>query len=149
MTNQDIAAFVRRGYDAYNRHESDPQWLDYASEDVAEDCDVVDIPSGMVLRGPDGLKQFLLGFSTAFPDSSIEVTNVFATEEYATVEGILRGTHAGVLHSPAGDIPPTGRKVELHACEVFHIRNRKMVKHTSYYDALGFMQQLGLIPALG
>jgi steroid delta-isomerase-like uncharacterized protein len=149
MTTQESVAFVRRGYDAYNAHQSDPHWLDYTDEDVAEDCDVVDIPSGMILRGPEGLKQFLLGFSTAFPDSSIEVTNVFATEESAVVEGILRGTHTGVLHSPAGDIPPTGQKVELHACEVFQLRNRKMVRHTSYYDALGFMQQLGLIPMPG
>jgi steroid delta-isomerase-like uncharacterized protein len=149
MTTQEIVAFVRRGYDAYNVHQSDPHWLDYANEDVAEDSELVDIPSGMILRGPDGLKQFLLGFSTAFPDSRIEVTNVFATEEHAVVEAILRGTHTGVLHSPAGAIAPSGRKFELHACDVFQLRNRKIVRHASYYDALGFMQQLGVIPPPG
>jgi len=149
MTTQEIVAFVRRGYDAYNAHQSDPHWLDYATADVAEDCEVVDIPSGTVLRGPDGLKQFLLAFSTAFPDSRVEVTNVFATEEHAVVEASLRGTHTGVLHSPAGDIPPSGRTVTLRACDVYHLRDRKIVRHASYYDALGFMQQLGLIPAIG
>ena len=97
MTTQEIVAFVRRGYDAYNAHQSDPHWLDYATEDVAEDGEVVDIPSGMIFRGPDGLKQFLLGFSTAFPDSRVEVTNVFATEEHAVVEFIGRGTFTGAL----------------------------------------------------
>jgi steroid delta-isomerase-like uncharacterized protein len=92
--------------------------------------------------------QFLLGFSTAFPDSSVEVTNVFATEEHAVAEAILRGTHTGVLQSPAGDIPPSGRKFELHACDVYRLRNRKVARHASYYDALGFMQQLGVIPTM-
>jgi len=147
MTTQQIEAFVRRGFDAYNAHQSDPHWLDYTTTDVAEDCEVIDMPSGMVLRGPEGLKQFLLGFSTAFPDSRGDVKIVSATEEQAVIEVILRGTHTGVLHSPAGDIPPSGRKFELHACEVFQIRNRKITRHTTYYDALSLMQQLGVIPA--
>jgi hypothetical protein len=36
MTTQEIVAFVLRGYDAYNAHQSDPHWLDYANEDVSE-----------------------------------------------------------------------------------------------------------------
>jgi steroid delta-isomerase-like uncharacterized protein len=143
---QDIVAFVRRGYDAYNAHQSDPHWLDYATEDVAEEGEVVDIPSGMILRGPNGLRQTLLGFSTAFPDSSVEVTDVFATEEHAVAEFIVRGTHTGVLHTPAGDIPPTGGKFELRFCDVYRLKNRKIVRHATYYDALGLMQQLGVMP---
>ena len=148
MTTQKIEAFVRRGFDAYNAHQADPQWLDYADTDVAEECEVIDMHSGMVLRGPEGLKQFLLGFSTAFPDSQGDVNIVFATEEQAVIEVILRGTHTGVLHSGAGDLPPTGRKIVLPACEVFQIRNRKITRHATYYDALGLMQQLGVIPAV-
>ena len=71
---------------------------------------------------------------------------MFAAEGYAAVEAILRGTHTGIMHSAAGDLPPTGRTVELHVCEVFQIRNRKITRHATYYDTLGFMQQLGVIP---
>ena len=147
MSSQEMLAFVRRGYDAFNAHQSDPHWLDYTDTDAAEDCEVVDIPSGMILRGPEGFKQFLLGFSTAFPDSRLEVTALFATEEHAVVEFIARGTHTGVLHSAAGDMPPTGRKAEVHFCDVYQIKNRKITRHASYYDALGMMQQLGVIPS--
>jgi len=149
MTPEEIVAFVRRDYDVYNAHQSDPHWLDYATEDVAEGGEVVDIPSGAIFRGPDGLKQFLVGFSMAFPDSRVEVTNVFATTEHAVVEFIGRGTHTGVLHSLAGDLPPTGRSFELRFCDVYQLRNGKIVRHATYYDALGFMQQLGVIPAPG
>jgi len=50
MTTQGILAFVQRGYDAYNAHQSDPHWLAYTDTDVAEACEVLDVPSGMVLR---------------------------------------------------------------------------------------------------
>lgn len=149
MTTQEMMAFVQRGYDAYNAHQSDPHWLDYADTDVAEDCEIVDVPSGLVLRGPEGLKQFLLVFSTAFPDSRGEVTAIFVGEDHAVVEAILRGTHTGVMHSAAGDLPPTERSIELHVCEVFQIKNKKITRHATYYDALGFMQQLGVIPTGG
>lgn len=145
MTTQGILTFVRRGYDAYNARHSDPNWLDFATGDVAEDGEVVDMPSGMILHGPEGLKQTLLGFGMAFPDSSLEVTSIFATEDHAVVEFIVRGTHTGVLHTLGGDIPPTGRKFELRPCDVYQLKNRKITRHATYYDALGLMQQLGVM----
>jgi steroid delta-isomerase-like uncharacterized protein len=103
----------------------------------------------MVLRGPEGLRQFLLIFSTAFPDSYGEVIAMFAGEDHAVVEAILHGTHSGVMQSAAGELPPTGRRVALRVCELFQIKAGKMTKHATYYDALGFMQQLGVMPAEG
>ena len=143
---QDNAALARQGYDAYNRHASDPRWLDYVADTVSDDCEVVDVPNGAVFRGPEGLKQFLQVFSTAFPESSVEVTNLFATEDQAVVEFIGRGTHTGPLHGPAGDIPPTGRSWTLQFCDVYKFREGKIFSHRTYYDALGLLHQLGLVP---
>src|SRR6266699_1576425 len=95
---QDNAAIAQQGYDAYNRHASDPRWLDYTAETVSEDCEVVDVPNGAVFRGP------------------------------------------------AGDIPPTGRSWTLQFCDVYKFRDGKMVSHRTYYDALGLLHQLGLVP---
>jgi len=103
----------------------------------------------MVLRGPEGMKQFLLLFSTAIPDSYGEVTAMFAGEDHAVVEVILHGTHIGVLHSAAGDLPPSGRRVALCACQMSQIKDQKITRHATYYDALGFMQQLGVLPTAG
>jgi len=74
---------------------------------------------------------------------------MFAAEGYAAVEAILHGTHTGVMHSAAGDLPPTGRQVALPVCELFQIKDGKITRHATYYDALGFMQQLGVIPTTG
>jgi len=108
---------------------------------------VIDVPSGMTSRGPDGYKQVILFFAEGFPGSRIEVTNLFATEDQAIVEFTGWGTNTGLLHMSTGDLPATGRAAELQFCDVYRVRNGKIVSYHSYYDALGFMQQLGLIPS--
>jgi len=146
-TTQGTVTLVRTLYDLLENHLSDPAWLDKSLAFFAEDCEVIDAPSGMTSRGPDGYKQLILFFEEGFPDSTIEITNLFATEEEAVVEFIGRGTNTGPLHMPTGDVPPTGRLVELRFCDVYRIRNGKIVSYRSYYDALSFMQQLGFIPS--
>jgi len=148
QTTQNNATLVRSLYNTYNSHQSDPAWLGKGTDPFAEDCEIINVPLGLNLRGPEGYRQFVLGFADAFPGSSTEVINVFATEDQAVVELIGRGTHTGPLHSPAGDIPPTGRKVDLRFCDVYQIRDGKIISFHSYYDALTMMQQLGLIPAM-
>ena len=147
MTVQNnIANLVQIGYDAYNDHSFDAHWLERAAAPIDEECEIVDIPSGGTLRGPEGLKQFLLGFSTAFPDSRVEITNLSTAEDGAVVEFVGRGTHTGPLHTPGGDIPPTGRPFVLSFCDVYKIKDGKIVRHSTYYDALSLLQQLGVIP---
>ena len=143
---QDTATLVQTLYDLTNNHQSDPAWLDTSLAFFAEECEVIDVPSGMTSRGPEGYKQLILFFEEGFPDSRIEITNLFATEDQAVVEFIGRGTNTGPLHMPTGDVPPTGRVVEMRFCDVYRVRNGKIVSYRSYYDVFGFLQQLGLIP---
>ena len=147
MAAQDNVALVRSQIDLYNSHQSDPAWLDKKFAILAEDCEITDVPSGTTYRGADGFKQNSRFFTDAFPDNSMEITNVVATEDQVVVEFIGRGTHTGPLHMPTGDIPPTGRKGELRCCNVYQISNVKIVSLRSYYDATTMLQQLGLAPA--
>ena len=104
MIIHDAATLVRTVYSLYNAHQTDPDWLDKMSMLVSENCEAVNAPTGGIRRGKDGFKQRLLTWSTAFPDSSNEITNVIATNDQAAVEFIARGTQSGVLHTPKGDI---------------------------------------------
>jgi predicted ester cyclase len=91
----------------------------------------------------------LLFFADGFPGSSTEITNAFATEDQVVIEFTGRGTNTGPLHMPTGDVPPTGRNTELRFCEVFQIKDRKIVSLHAYYDLMTMLQQLGLVPAMG
>ncbi len=66
-TTQDTVTLVKTLYDLYNSHQSDPAWLDKSLAFFAEDCEVLDVPSGMTSRGPEGYKQLILFFEEGFP----------------------------------------------------------------------------------
>src|SRR6266487_2410320 len=149
MTAQDAASLVRTLYDLYNAHQSDSAWLDKCLAIISEDCEVINVPFGMTVRGPEGYQQLMLGWTQAFPESGNKKTKVVATEEGAVAEYIGHGIHTGPMQSPAGEIAATGRKVELPFCDVYRVRDGKIISLHQYYDALGFMQQLGLVPAMG
>jgi len=144
MIIHDAATLVRTIYSLYNTHQTDPDWLGKTSMLVSENCESVNAPTGSIRRGKEGFQQRLIHWSTAFPDSSNEITNVVATNDQAAVEFIARGTQSGVLHTSKGDIQPTNRKVELRCCDVYRISNNEVVTQHSYYDALGLQEQLGL-----
>lgn len=147
MSAQENAALVRHEFDLLNAHRTDTEWLDKIVAPLSEDFVLVDVPTGTTSSGCDALRNFCLFFVDAFPGSSTEITNMVATEDQAVVEFIGRGTNTSPLHMPTGDVPPTGRAVELRFCDVYRIEHGKIVSYRSYYDALGFMQQLGLFPS--
>jgi len=149
MTVQENVALARSQLDLYNSHQSDPAWLDKIVAALTEDCEIIDVPTGRTLRGPDGYREINLFFAEGFPDSRVELTNVFATDDQAVIEFTGRGTNTGPLHMPTGDIPPTGQYSELRFCSVNRAKSGKIVSIHSYYDVMTMLQQLGLVPAMG
>ena len=82
-------------------------------------------------------------YAKAFPDSQIEIKQVYVLGDTAIAELIARGTHAGDLMG----IPPTGRSVELVICNVMEIRHGKIHREREYLDRLTMLEQLGLAPS--
>ncbi len=62
MAAQENVALARSLLDLYNNRQSDPAWLDTSLAAFAADFEVIDVPSGTTLHGPDGLKRLLLFF---------------------------------------------------------------------------------------
>jgi steroid delta-isomerase-like uncharacterized protein len=149
MAAQENVALARSLLDLYNSRQSDPAWLDKGVAAFAADCEIIDVPSGATLRGPDGYKRLVLFFVESFPDSRGELTNVFATEDQVALEGTWRWTTTGPLQLPSGATPATGRLGELRFCFVYQIRNGKIVSHRSYYDMMTQLEQIGLKSATG
>ena len=117
MSAQDNATLARTLYDAFNARD-----FDRAASAMTEDGELLNVPLGVTFQGHEGAKQFQQGWAMAFPDSKVEVTNLVATDDQVVVEFTGRGTHTGPLHGPAGAIPATGRKLELHFVDVHQIR---------------------------
>jgi predicted ester cyclase len=91
--------------------------------------------------------EFFGGWFSAFPDAHVEIHGVHVIDDVAVEEGTFTGTHDGVLRSPAGDIPPTGRPVKVDYIQVLHFRDGKHSSFNLMFDRLLMLEQLGLIPA--
>jgi predicted ester cyclase len=149
MAVQEHVAVARSLLDLYNSRQSDPAWLDKCMAAFAADAEIIDVPSGAILRGLDGYKRIVLFFAESLPDSRAELTNAFATEDQVVLEGTSWWTTTGPLQLPSGALPATERSGKSRFCFVLQIRNGKIASFHSYYDMMTMLEQRGLAPATG
>jgi len=149
MAAQENVALARSLLDLINSRQSDPAWLDKSMAAFAADSEIINVPSGTTLHGPEGYKRLVLFFVEAFPDSRAELSNAFATEDQAVLEGTWRWTTTGPLPLPSGALPATGRSGELRFCQIMQIRKGKIASLHHYDDMMTLLEQLGLAPATG
>jgi ketosteroid isomerase-like protein len=111
----------------------------YSADAVAE------TPDERRLQGGPAIADYLLRIKRAFPDASYEYVMKYEVGDTAIDEGYFVGTHTGVLSTPEGEVPPTGRKLRLRECDILEVADGVAVAHRSYYDQLDFTSQLGLM----
>ena len=95
---------VERHVEAFNARDAD-------AEPWSEDADVVAPNASM--HGREQVLGFLGVFWDAFPDGRLETSRLLAEGSVVAAEGRFKGTHTGVTRTQAGDVAPTGRKVDL------------------------------------
>ena len=101
----------------------------------------------MTGQGKAACAQFYAGWFGAFPDAHVQVHDFHIAGDAAVEEGTFTGTHQGVLHSPAGDIPPTGRPITLDYIHVLRYRDGLHVSFNLIYDRLQMLEQPASSPA--
>jgi steroid delta-isomerase-like uncharacterized protein len=103
-------------------------------------------PGAGSFTGADAFDEFSRPFFEALPDATLNPASWIETDDAVVVEGSFRGTMTGTLHSPAGDIPPTGKSLDLKFVDIFRVKDGKVVSHHVYFDRMEFAEQLGLTP---
>jgi hypothetical protein len=138
MTMRDA---FERGTDTFNAHD-----LDGFAEVIADDV-VFAAPGGMQGEGKAACVEFFGGWLSAFSDARVEVHKAHFLDDVAVEEGTFIGTHDGILHTPSGDVPPTGRAVSVDYIHVLRYRDGKHVSFDLLFDRLLMLEQLGLVSA--
>jgi ketosteroid isomerase-like protein len=136
-----IRQAFEKGTETFNAHDIDG-FTSVLADDVTYRA-----PGGIGGQGKQACAQFFASWFGAFPDAHLEVHDVHITGDLAVEEGTFTGTHDGVLHTPAGDLPPTGRPVTVDYIHVLRYRGGKHASFNLIYDRLLMLEQLGLIPA--
>jgi steroid delta-isomerase-like uncharacterized protein len=91
----------------------------------------------------EAFKQLFAGLLSAFPDLAVTNEDLIAEGDKVAGRWITRGTHQGKLQG----IPPTGKQVTITSMDINRITGGKIAERWHEYDALGMMQQLGVMPA--
>lgn len=95
--------------------------------------------------GPEGMKQSVSTYQTAFPDAHWDIDEMIDAENgVVVVRWKGRGTHRMELQG----IAPTGKRVIVPGIYVFRIAESKIVETWAAWDALGMLQQLGVVPMM-
>ena len=125
---------------AFNAHD-----IDGFATLLADDA-VFHAPGGMSGAGKQACTEFFAGWLSAFPDARVAVRDVYICDDVAIEKGTFAGTHEGVLHTSAGDIPPTGSQVAVDYVQTIRFRDDKQAGFDLMYDRLQLLEQLGLSP---
>ena len=129
-----------KGTATFNAHD-----LDGFAQVLTDDV-VFKAPGGMHGEGQLACAAFFGSWFAAFPNARVEVKAVHIVDDVVVEEGTFVGTQNGILHGPMGDIPPTGRSVEVDYIQVLRFRDGNHVSFNLMFDRLMMLEQLGLVP---
>jgi steroid delta-isomerase-like uncharacterized protein len=117
--------------------------LDVVDELYADDFVYYGAPStGAVLHGPEGYKQVVAMYKTAFPDLRFTIEELIAEGDKVVTRWTFRGTHRGELMG----IAPTGKAITNSGISIARISGGKIVEERAIWDELHSYRQLGVYP---
>ncbi len=95
------------------------------------------------LRGPQGAKENIEQYRSAFEGAQITVKEQVAEGDYVASRWEGRGRHTGELMG----ISPTGKDVTVSGQTISRLAGGKIVEEYTNWDTLGMLQQIGAVPA--
>ena len=96
------------------------------------------------VQGLEAFKQLAPAF-TAFPDGRFIVETIIAEEDLVAIHWSYRGTHQGEYLG----IAATGKQVTETGTTFYRIAGGKISEMWGDENALGVLQQLGVVPQFG
>jgi limonene-1,2-epoxide hydrolase len=103
----------------------------------------------MRLAGREAAETMWSTWMDAFPDNRVEIAAIHADDRGGVHEGRGIGTHTGTLRGPAGEIPATGRAVDMPFTGIYECDEGKITSYHMYFDQVDLLSQLGLTTSGG
>jgi steroid delta-isomerase-like uncharacterized protein len=101
-------------------------------------------PSAGEVIGLEPLKQFVVSWRAAFPDSLLTIEEQVAENDHVATRWTFAGTHTGNFRGLA----PTGKRVKMGAMYFYRFANGTVVEIHAMVNSLSLLQQVGAVPPL-
>ena len=116
----------------------------------AKDC-IIRWPNQPPTLGIEAHEQEALSFFKTFPDQHL-VNNPYKTMiaqgDWTCTIAEFTGTMTGPMKMADGIvIPPTNKSFKVDFCTVAHWKNGEIVEENLFYDLMGMLRQIGVMPA--
>jgi steroid delta-isomerase-like uncharacterized protein len=132
-------AIVEQMLEAINAHD-----MEAAAKTCASDCEF-QLP-GLPQADVKQWTQFSDAFFNAFPDGRFRPSMIAEADGTVVVESRWTGTNSAPFAAQQGEIPATGRAIDLRACIVLRVEGGLIASHHGYFDQVELLSQLGLMP---
>jgi ketosteroid isomerase-like protein len=109
----------------------------------AEEGYFYDVSAGKKYYGKD-LGNVVDVYASAFPDMHRELYRMYFNDDVVVVELSLNGTHEGDLPVDGGVILPTNKEIHAPCCDVFHLKDGRVVSFHCYVAVPILLGQLGV-----
>ena len=140
MSTEENKALVRRFYDEVFNKKNLMAIDEFLDPQIIEQA----LPPGLP-DGSEGSRQFIGMYLAAFPDLHLTAEDLIAEGDKVVARFTLRGTHKGEFMG----VPPTGKQVTMTGIQIVRTADDRIAENWVNFDALGMLQQLGVIPAPG
>ena len=99
------------------------------------------VPAG---EGPEGMAAVVATYQEGV-EGHWAIQELFESGDRVVVRWVGSGTHTGEVNG----IPPTGQPVRVDAITIHRMEAGKIAESWEVWDTLGFLQQIGVVPAPG
>lgn len=113
---------------------------------LTPDCVYEEVATNVKTHGPDETVSVMQGWARAMPDSKATFDGQIVKDNTVVLEITWRGTHSGPLPTPKGDIPPSGKRFEVRACQIVEVSGERVKTTRHYFDMNTLFQQLNVRP---
>ena len=113
--------------------------IDILNTAYTEDAVLHTVPE---TKGKANCVAYYTNYVTGFSNRQFIVKEMLASGNKITKHWQFKGKHTGNFFG----IPATNKDVDLIGCTIATIVNGKITEEQDFFDNLGFLQQLGLMP---
>ena len=99
-------------------------------------------PAPETVNSSEALKQYVGAYLIAFPDLNLSIEDLVAEGDRV----VWRFKSTGHQNGPFMGIPATGKSGSITGLVMFRLENSRIAEAWVNIDALGLLQQLGVIP---